>query len=131
MSTEGNIHIGLNTEKLDRDIETTERKLQKLTQKVTNVARKGFNTVVVLGEMTGMAIDQSYQLMAQAAFIAAETVAEIAAAESLTIVGAINAGLALSAASLLMIQGVRINNARSNATVQIQGLISLANEWRF
>lgn len=131
MSCQDEIAIGINTDKLDQDIEKVETKLIETSRKITNISRKGFNTVVILGQITGMAIDQSFQLMFQAAMIAAETVTAIAAAQSITVVGAVNAALSLTAAGLLFAQASLIRQQRSESSVQIQGLISLANEWRF
>ena len=125
------INIRLNTTQLDQDIAEVDKKLVQVSQRVTNVARKGFNTIVILGQITGKAVDQSYQLMAQAAFVAAETVMQIAAAESVTVVGLINAGLGLTAAAAIFHQALKLKLEGGKASVEIQGIISLANEWRF
>lgn len=131
MSASENISIGLDTEKLDQDIDETNRKTAQLAQRITSLVRRGFDTVVILGEVTGQAISQSSQLLAQAAFIAAETVLQIAAAGTITVVGAINAGIGLTVAAGLFAQSAKISQTGEQASVEIQGIIALANTWRF
>lgn len=125
------IDIGLDPAQFDAELDRIDKKIVQTSQKITNIARRGFDTIIILSTVAGKAIDQSYQLMAQAAFVAAETVLQIAAASSITVVGAINAALGIAAAGALFIQATRIGEQNAKAQQETQAIITVANMWRF
>lgn len=125
------ISIGLDPAQFDAELDRIDKKMIQTGQKITNIARRGFDTIIILSTVAGKAIDQSYQLMAQAAFVAAETVLEIAAASSITVVGVINASLGIAAAGALFLQATRIGEQKAKAQQDVQAIITVANMWRF
>ncbi len=103
----------------------------KLTFSKTIISvRRGYDTLIQFAALTGNAIDQSYQLMAQGLFVAAETLIAIAGAETLTVVGAAKASLSFGLAVALFAKGAQILSEGEQARLQASNIIGLASIWR-
>lgn len=92
--------------------------------------RRGYDTLIQFAALTGQAIDQSYQLMAQGLFVAAETIIAIATAETLTVVGAAKAAFSFGLAVALFGKGFEILQEGEQARLQADNIIGLSSLWR-
>ncbi len=133
-SNENEVGLGLNSETLDAELNEVDRKLNLMHRKTLNIVRNGFNTLVTFTTVAGVAIDQTYQLMAQSVFTAIETTLQVQAALAAGTFGAstlITGFLGFSTAALLMAQAANIRANQRDALLQNQNLILLANSIRW
>lgn len=124
------IKVSIDSSEVDEKLDQIEKKSSDIYRVSLDTARKGFDTIVILGQLTGSAVDQSYQLMAQSLFIGAETVLTIAQAQTVTGVGAINAALSFLVAAALFDKAIKLQLGQEGQQRELDAVIALANTWR-
>lgn len=125
------IDIEADLKELDEQIQKADRNIVQLGRKANATIRKGFNSLVIFEQLTGDAVSQSLQLLAQSAFISAETVLQIASAQALNPATVVQAGFGFLAASTLFAQAATLDQKAGEVDASLVGIISLANEWRY
>lgn len=115
------------------EIEGANRIAEASTRKILRITQQGFDTVELLLNITGQSIDASYSLIANAAFVAAETTLSISAAlstGSLGTLGLIQAGAGFAAAAGLFVQGIKILGKKDADLQQLRQITAFTNMWR-
>ncbi len=125
------IAVTVDTEEAEQVLSELNAKIKSTSKFAVGEIRKAWDTLVVFSYITGDAIDQTYQLMAQAAFIAAETLVALATAETLTVWGAGKAALSFALAYATFLKAVQLRQKGSEVSHEINSIIMLGNLWRF
>lgn len=119
------------------EIEAAERASELSTRRILNLLRQGFDTAELLLNITGVALDASYSLIAQSAFTAAETIININTALAATAVGSgigvfaiVQAGAGFAAAAGLFVQGFKILGKKDADLQQLRQITAFTNMWR-
>lgn len=114
----------------DKKLTVLEKKGSQITLKTLAMARKVGALVAYVAIRSGSAMQQALAFTLEATILIAETLVERAAAESLTLFGALTAGLKIAAAGGLFIQAAKIvtllESEDSDMNQNIQGLLMLA-----
>lgn len=136
------IDITVDTTQAEEQLEKVDEFSKQTALKVVGLTRQLYDTVIISAEFMGQAIDQSYQLMAQGVFTAAETLIAINAAYTAGTFGTaemISGGLGLVGAAALFVQGYQLLIHKDQSKKQMDNLIllgrlqqinTLANIWR-
>jgi hypothetical protein len=98
--------------------EEVEKQVKRSTQSALAAARRAVQLTQLFLVASGVAIDQTLLVLSEAVILAAESITAIAAAESLTVVGALTAGIKLVAAGALLLQIQAINRGKQEASTR-------------
>ena len=96
------------TQRVSNSLVLLDKQAEKSLRTGLSVARRGVLLMQLFTSGTKNAVTKSMVIMSQAALIAAETVLTIATAESLTVIGAVNAALGFAAFASLVMQAQQV-----------------------
>ena len=125
------IAINVDSTEADETIESLRVNSGKVAKEVVRTTRQAWDTVRLFGALTGQVIDQAHQLIIDGLFIAAETIASIAAAESVTVIGALKIGMAAVASAGLIAKGIELQNNPDQGSQQLNAIIQLGMMYRY
>jgi hypothetical protein len=121
------IRVSADTTEVAEASKQLEEKTELISQTQIETARKlaavGFLTVQALGG----SVDQVLQVAVESVFLLAEGYRELAAAESLTGIGALNAGLKIAASIAMMKVAYDLARGRQEAAAQTRAAASAFN----
>ena len=112
------------------EIANVERDWAATSRRVLSGAQKAYDTLRLFSSMAGNTIDATYQLMAEAAFIAAQTAISIATAQSFSPFTVVQAGLGFIAAGALFAKALEIRAKGEEAGQDLDKTILFANLFR-
>lgn len=122
--------IDIDTSEAMDALDQVETRGKAVYVRTTALIRRGWDSIVQFAALTGQAIDQSYQLMAQGLFVAAETLIAIATAEIATGALAFKAALSFGLAVSLTGRGLEVLVQGENARLEANNIIGLSTIWR-
>lgn len=122
--------ITVNTGEIEAALEKVERKSQLTLNKITSEIRRAWDTTIIFSYLAGETIGQSYELMAQAVFIGAETLTALAQAQTLSVVGAVQGVVTFGLAIALYAKGLMIRYRGEQTSREFDRVIMLLNVWR-
>jgi hypothetical protein len=126
----GEIEVTVDTTDVKEKLDEVDRLSKRTLVSTLNTVRRGWDSIIQFAALTGQAIDQSYQLMAQSLFVAAETLIAIATAEAATVALAVKSAFSFGLAIALMGKGLEILHEGEAARLEVDNVIGLASIWR-
>ncbi len=125
------IGIDFDSTEANDTLDRLEERGSQVAIEVVRTTRQAWDTVRLFAQLTGNIIDQSHQLIIDGLFIAAETIVQIAAAESITVIGALKIGMAFVASAGLISKGIELQNNPNMGSQQLNALVSLGMMYRY
>ena len=118
-------NIGADTTEAQQDIAQLDMQMRITAATIARETRRGYESISLLLDIAGIVIPQTIQLFASAAFLAAETLTELAAAETITIALATKAILTFAMAGILFSRAVYLQGEAHKSQQTINSLIQL------
>ncbi len=126
------------TPETDITVDTTEAQNELKQLQMTNditaksviqTTKKGYQSLILLADLFGVAIPMWFNLMASAAFMAAETFTALAAAETLSGWLVAKSAVTLSLATAMYFRAITLQNQASIAEQKLNTIVQLSNVW--
>ncbi len=121
--------LTIDTTEAQEQLEQLQNHARMVSKTVMRNVRKGFNSLVLMLDIMGETIPMAVNLAAQAIFLAAEGFHQLAFAESLTVVGALHAGLMFVMASMLFYRALTLEREASIIESKLNSSIQLVSMW--
>lgn len=124
-------YIDVDTTEADEALDQLEAHSQLVSSETLMVVRQSYSSLVLLGDIMGIAIPQWFNLMVSAAMIAAQTYREMASIELAASGGTLawKAFLSYSASVLLFGMAMNILIRGTEADRKLNSIIQLLNTW--
>lgn len=122
-------NIGVDTSQAYEDLAQLEMQAAVVTASVVKSSRKGYESIALLLDIAGIAIPQTIQLFASAAFLAAETLVQLATAETITVVLAAKAIMTFTMAGILFSRAIFLRGEAMRQQQTLNSLIQLHGVW--
>ena len=123
------INLTIDGSEAERELEQLEQHAKFTAQTVVATTRKGYQSLVLLGDIMGYAIPMWFNLMAQAALMAGETFAELAAAETMTGWLAVKSALTFSIALMMFYRAAQLQQQKTEVENKLNSILQLGNLW--
>lgn len=130
MSTEEmDFVVSVDTSEAEEDLKQMEMHAALVDASIVSLSRKTFNSLSLLLDIAGVAIPQTIQIFASAAFMAGEMLLELGQAEFLTGALAIKALITFSMAAILFSRAAFLQGEASKAENTLNNLILIEAQW--
>jgi hypothetical protein len=125
----GTAKVDVDTGDAKRELDQLERHADLTAKTVIATTRKGYQSLVLLADIMGETIPMYVNLMASAAFMAAEMFAEIATAETASgyLIG--KAAITFGLAAMLFYRGVMLQQQAGEIEDKLNSTYQLVNMW--
>ena len=121
--------VEVDTKKADEQLEQLRTHAKMVSKTVMRAVRKGYNSMLLMLDIFGQTIPMAVNLAAQAIFLTAEGIQNLAFAETVTVVGALHAGLLFVMASMLFYRALTLQSEASIIENKLNSSIQLVNMW--
>lgn len=109
---------------VEQKVEQLEVESQQSFNKIVQGVRKTATLVIGLAQATGGAFDEIYKIGIEAALVTAELLADVAAAESLTLAGIFTASAKISLIVALIARANQLRQGKTEQAQRTQGIIT-------
>lgn len=121
--------VSVDTTEADEKLALLSKQAAEIAIQATRTVRKVWESITLVGIMTGQAIDAAFAMMVEATLMTAQTIITIASAEAMTVVGAAKAAVSFGIAASMFASAINLSYRRSEARVQVMAAFQLANMW--
>lgn len=121
--------IGVDTSEAKQDLAQMEMHAAQVGASVQNTTRRAYNSLGLLLDIVGVAIPQTIQIFASAAFMAGEMLLELGSAETITGVMAVKALLTFTMAAVLFSRAAFLQGESIKVEHTINNLINTYSQW--
>ena len=125
----GTAKVKVDTTEAIRELDELRQVNDITAQSVVNTARKGYQSLALLADLFGVAIPMWFNLMASAAFMAAETFTQLAAAETISGWMAAKAVVTYSLAAAMYFRAITLQNQATQIEQKLNTIVQLSNVW--
>ena len=125
----GTAKVTVDTTEAQEDLAQLEQQASVINAQVVRAVRRSYQSLALMLDIFGIAIPTVIQTLASAVFLAAETYMELAAAETITVVGAAKAILTFTMAGLLFYRALSLQEEGRQAENTLNSLIQLHGVW--
>lgn len=121
--------IEVSTTEAQQELDQLQQHAEITAQSVISVTRKGYQSLVLMADLFGIAIPEWFNLLAMGALMAGEMFASLAAAETVTAVLAIKATVTFSIATMMFYRAMQLRTTQSQVESKLNTIVQLVNTW--
>jgi hypothetical protein len=121
--------LTVDTTQAKRELQQLEHAARMTAATVLDVTKRGYQSITLMMQLLGQQVPMAVEMIAQAAFLVAETLITLASAEAITGIGVIKAGINLAMAYVLFNQAFAISAQAKEITQRANTAVQLMRVW--
>ncbi len=121
--------VTIDTSEMIASLKQLEQHAAITAQTVLSTTKKGYQSLILLADIFGVALPMMFTLLIEATFMAGTVFAEFATAETLSGWFALKAGITFAISTMMFYRALQLQAQKSEVENKLNSIMQLGNIW--